>query len=90
MGKATIKDAVIAVLKTEGIPLLAREITQVIIAKGYFKFNSKDPAGTVSTEIRRHCENSPQSGTREILFVKVDNGGYWLSGIPVPKQNVSK
>lgn len=47
MEKRTIAQAAIAVLQEAKQPLTAAEITQVILDKGLYSFNAKDPKAMV-------------------------------------------
>jgi hypothetical protein len=55
MGKLTIKDAVVSVLKKRNSPLTVREIYDEIIEKNLFKFNTSSPENVLKAAIRKNC-----------------------------------
>jgi hypothetical protein len=56
MQKRTIAQAAIEVLQSAKEPMTAAEITEVILEKGLYEFNAKDPRSIVRSAIERHCE----------------------------------
>jgi hypothetical protein len=78
MQKATIKDAIVAILEKENKPLSPKEIEEKIIQNGSYVFKSKNPSGVIATEIRRHSMSSSQAKGRSILFQKIEGEKYWL------------
>jgi ribose 1,5-bisphosphokinase PhnN len=71
MKERTIAEAAIEVLKEAKEPMTAAEITQAILEKGLYEFNTKDQVGMVRRAIARRCEGysrkdsvSPKTFTR--------------------------
>ena len=56
MKERTIAEAAIEVLKEAKEPMTAAEITQAILDKGLYEFNTKDQVGMVRRAIARKCE----------------------------------
>lgn len=56
MKERTIAEAAVEVLKTAKEPMTAAEITQLILDKGLYEFNTKDPVGMVRRAIARRCD----------------------------------
>lgn len=56
MKERTIAEAAIEVLKDAKEPMTAAEITQVILDKGLYQFNTKDQVGMVRRAIARRCD----------------------------------
>jgi hypothetical protein len=56
MKERTIAEATIEVLKDAKEPMTAAEITQSILDKGLYQFNTKDQVGMVRRAIARRCE----------------------------------
>ena len=80
MEKRTIAEAAIEVLKEAKQPLTAAEITQVILDKGLYSFNTKDPRAMVRGAIERHCEGIERKNATAVkLFKKISDGKYTLS-----------
>lgn len=79
MEKRTIAQAAIAVLQEAKQPLTAAEITQVILDKGLYSFNAKDPKAMVRGAIERRCEGgSPKTTVAPTYFEKQFEGKYSL------------
>jgi hypothetical protein len=80
MQKYTIAQAAIEVLKSAKAPMTAAEITEVIVEKGLYEFNAKDPKSIVRSAIERHCEGvDRQNAASEKWFCKQTDGTYSLS-----------
>lgn len=90
MSKTTISNAIIAVLKKGNRPLPVKEIYDQIVKWNLYEFKSTNPVNVISTEIRRHCQDSTQSAKRDILFVKLSNKSYWLINETIPELPKSK
>ncbi|WP_035991456.1 HTH domain-containing protein [Leptolyngbya sp. KIOST-1] len=56
MKERTIAEAAVEVLKAAKEPMTAAEITQVILDKGLYEFNTQDQVGMVRRAIARRCE----------------------------------
>jgi stalled ribosome rescue protein Dom34 len=56
MKEQTIAEAAIEVLKEAKEPMTAAKITQVILDKGLYRFNTKDEVGMARRAIVRRCE----------------------------------
>ncbi|WP_088892391.1 winged helix-turn-helix domain-containing protein [Leptolyngbya ohadii] len=79
MEKRTIAQAVIEVLREAKQPMTAAEITQVILDKGLYTFNTKDPRAMVRGAIERRAEGIDRKNSTEIrLFKKLPDGKYQL------------
>ena len=79
MAKQTIAQAAIEVLKAAKQPLTTAEITQAILEKGLYSFNTKDPRTVVRGAIERRCEGVDRQNSTSIkLFVKQTDGRYGL------------
>lgn len=79
MEKRTIAQAAIEVLKEAKQPMTAAEITQTILEKGLYNFNTKDSKAMVREAIERHCEGIERKNATAIkLFEKSSNGKYSL------------
>jgi hypothetical protein len=79
MEKRTIAQAAIEVLKEAKQPLTAAEITQAILDKGLYTFNTKDPRAMVRGAIERRCEGgNPKTTVAPTYFKKQSEGQYDL------------
>ncbi|MBW4659905.1 MAG: winged helix-turn-helix domain-containing protein [Drouetiella hepatica Uher 2000/2452] len=79
MEKRTIAEAAIEVLKEAKQPMTAAEITQVILNKGLYSFNTKDPRAMVRGAIERRCEGVDRKNSTGIrLFKKLPDNKYQL------------
>ena len=77
MEKRTIAQAAIAVLQEAKQPLTAAEITQVILSKGLYSFNAKDPKAMVRGAIERRCQGvDRRNSVTEKFFEKLSDGRY--------------
>jgi hypothetical protein len=79
MKERTIAEAVVEVLKAAKEPMTAAEITQVILDKGLYEFNTKDQVGMVRRAINRRCEGyERKDSVLPNQFEKLSNGNYRL------------
>ncbi len=79
MEKRTIAQVAIEVLKETKQPMTAAEITQVILDKGLYTFNTKDPRAMVRGAIERRCEGgNPKTTVTPTYFKKQSEGQYAL------------
>jgi restriction system protein len=86
---ATIKKAIIEVLKKENRPLRVNEIYRGIIEDDLYRFKAENPEHVVRTLLRRHSENLDfPSANKTKHFVFLTDGTYWIKGIP--NLNLSK
>lgn len=80
MEKRTIAQAAIEVLKEAKEPMTAAEITQAILDKGLYTFNTKDPRAMVRGAIERRCEGLDRKNTINLkYFQKRPDGKYGLT-----------
>jgi hypothetical protein len=80
MEKRTIAEAAIAVLKEAKQPMTAAEITQAILDKGLYSFNTKDPRAMVRGAIERRCEElNRKDSINPRYFKKRPDGTYSLT-----------
>ncbi|MBW4692615.1 MAG: winged helix-turn-helix domain-containing protein [Lyngbya sp. HA4199-MV5] len=79
MEKRTIAQVALEVLKEAKQPMTAAEITQVILDKGLYSFNTKDPRAMVRGAIKRRSEGVDRKNSTEIkLFKKLPDSKYQL------------
>jgi len=79
MEKRTIAQAAIEVLKESKQPMTSAEVTQAILDKGLYSFNTKDPRAMVRGAIERRCEGgNPKTTVAPIYFKKGVEGKYIL------------
>lgn len=79
MKERTIAEAAVEVLKASKESMTAAEITQVILDKGLYKFNTKDQVGMVRRAIARRCEGYQRKDSiSPKLFEKEANGNFFL------------
>jgi hypothetical protein len=79
MEKRTIAEAAIEVLKEAKQPMTAAEITQAILDKGLYSFNTKDPRAMVRGAIERRCEGgNPKTTVTPTYFEKQSESKYVL------------
>jgi HB1, ASXL, restriction endonuclease HTH domain len=79
MEKRTIAQAAIEVLQEANQPLTAAEITQAILDKGLYSFNTKDPKAMVRGAIERRCEGgNPKTTVDPTYFEKQSESKYAL------------
>ncbi len=79
MEKRTIAEAAIEVLKESKQPMTAAEITQAILDKGLYSFNTKDPRAMVRGAIERRCEGgNPKTTITPTYFEKQSESKYVL------------
>lgn len=77
MEKRTIVQAAIEVLKEAKQPMTAAEITQAILDKELYSFNTKDPRAMVRGAIERRCEGvDRKNAATPAYFKKLSNGKY--------------
>lgn len=77
MKKRTIADAAIEVLKKEKKPLTAQEITQLILERDLYEFNTEDKVGMVRRAIHRRCKGYDRKDSiSPAYFEKLDNKTY--------------
>lgn len=70
----TIPEAVIEVMKTENRGLTYREITDIILERGLYRFKSSDPKNMVNNVIRRRCVNYDFPTAHPVKLFKVLSG----------------
>jgi len=79
MEKRTIAEAAIEILKEAKQPLTAAEITQAILDKGLYSFNTKDPKAMVRGAVERRSEGVDRKNSTEVkLFKKLPDNRYQL------------
>ena len=79
MKERTIAEAVVEVLKAAKEPMTAAEITQVILDKGLYEFNTKDQVGMVRRAISRRCEGYERKDSMpDKIFEKRPSSQYTL------------
>ncbi len=79
MEKRTIAQVAIEVLQEAKQPLTAAEITQAILDKALYNFNTKDPKAMVRGAIERRCEGgSLKTTVSPTYFEKQSQGKYAL------------
>lgn len=79
MENRTIAQAAIEVLKEAKQPMTAAEITQAILDKGLYTFNTKDPKAMVRGAIERRCEGgNPKTTVAPTYFEKQSESKYAL------------
>jgi hypothetical protein len=77
MKERTIAEAAIEVLKDAKEPMTAAEITQAILEKGLYQFNTKDQVGMVRRAIARRCEGyERKDSVSPKVFKKLENGSF--------------
>jgi len=75
----TIVEAVVEVLKLENKALTAQEITDLILEKELYQFNSKNITSMVRGAIHRRCKGyENKNSVSPALFEKLDNKAYKL------------
>jgi HB1, ASXL, restriction endonuclease HTH domain len=83
MEKRTIAQAAIEVLKEAKQPMTAAEITEVIMKKEMYSFNTKDPKAMVRGAIERRCEGvDRRNSVSQKYFRKLPDGKYGLEKTP--------
>lgn len=91
---ATIKTAIIEVLKKEGEPLRVKEIYRRILEDDLYRFKAANPEHIVRTLLRRHSENLDfPSAKKTKYFVFLNDGSFWMKGVPhkaIPKEEKLK
>jgi ribose 1,5-bisphosphokinase PhnN len=79
MKERTIAEAAIEVLKEAKEPMTAAEITQAILDKGLYQFNTKDQVGMVRRAITRRCEGYERKDSiPDKVFEKSSSSKYTL------------
>jgi undecaprenyl pyrophosphate synthase len=79
MEKLTIAQAVIKVLQEEKQPMTVAKITQAILDKELYNFNTKDPGAMVRGAVERRCEGmNRRNSVAEKFFDKLLDGRYAL------------
>lgn len=79
MEKRTIAQVAIEVLREAKQPMTAAEITQIILDKELYTFNTKDPKAMVRGAIERRAEGVERKNSTEVkLFRKLSNNTYQL------------
>ena len=79
MEKQTIAQEAIEILKEAKQPMTAAEITQAILDRGLYSFNTKDPRAMLRGAIERRCEGgNRQNSVAEKFLKKLPDGKYTL------------
>ena len=79
MKQRTIAEAAMEVLKEAKEPMTAQEITQAILDKGLYEFNTKDQVGMVRRAIARRCEGYARKDSMpDKVFEKRPSSKYTL------------
>jgi hypothetical protein len=79
MEKRTIAQAAIEVLIEAKQPMTAAEITQAILDKRLYSFNTKDPKAMVRGAIERRCEGVTRKNVvTPVYFEKLQDAKYRL------------
>lgn len=79
MEKRTIAQVAIEILKEAKQPMTAAEITQVILDKNLYIFNTSAPIGIVRNALERHCEGVERRNSAALkLFTKNEANKYIL------------
>lgn len=79
MKERTIAEAAVEVLKAAKEPMTAAEITQAILDKGLYEFNTKDQVGMVRRAIARRCEGyTRKDSLPQKDFSKTSDGKFHL------------
>jgi hypothetical protein len=75
----TITDAVIDVLKSEKKPLTVQAITDLILSRSLYQFNTKDEVAMVRGAIHRRCKGYDRKDSiSPALFERLENKTYQL------------
>lgn len=83
---ATIKSAIIEVLKKEQKPLRVNEIYNQILEDDLYRFKSANPEHIVRTVLRRHSQNLDfPSASKNKIFIFLNDGTYWIKDAPNKK-----
>lgn len=84
---ATIKSAILQVLKRENGPLRVKEIYQKILEDDLYRFKAANPEHIVRTLLRRHSENLDFPTAKKTKhFVFLEDGTFWIKGVENPRQ----
>jgi len=79
MKQRTIAEAAIEVLKDAKEPMTVAEITQAILDRELYSFNTKDQVGMVRRAIARRCDGITRRDTVDPkLFRKLSSGKFQL------------
>jgi len=85
---ATIKSAIIEVLKKENKPLRVKEIYNQILEDDLYRFKAANPEHIVRTILRRHSLNLDfPSAKKNKHFIFLKDGTFWIRGVPHNKIN---
>jgi len=88
---ATIKSAIIEVLKKEHKPLRVKEIYNRIIEDDLYRFKAQNPEHIVRTLLRRHSVNIDfPSAKKTKYFVFLNDGTFWIKDLPHKEVEKSK
>lgn len=80
MEKQTVAEAAIAILQAAQQPMTSAEITEAIVRRQLYPFNSKDPKGIVRGAIERRCVGLNRKDTIVPgFFKKLPDGRYELA-----------
>ena len=79
MEKRTIAEIAMDILKAAKEPLTIADITQAILDKALYTFNTQDPKGIVRGAIERRCEGLNRKDTvAPTYFEKLSDGKFYL------------
>ena len=79
MQDQTIAETVVMVLEEASEPLTVTEITQIIVERNFYSFNSDDSQGMVQRAIERRCEDGNRKDSIDPrYFQKLAHGKYQL------------
>lgn len=79
MEKRTIAQAAIEVLKETKQPMTVAEITQAILDKELYNFNTKNPRAMVREAIEKRCQGvDRKKSVAQKYFIKLQNDCYQL------------
>jgi HB1, ASXL, restriction endonuclease HTH domain len=78
MEKRTIVQAATDVLQEAQQPMTAAEITQIILDKNLYSFNTSTPISIVRNALERHCEGINRRNSAALKLFKKDEGSRYI------------
>lgn len=79
MGRWTIVEAIVEVMKIAQKPLTVKEAYDAIIEHDLYTFNTDQPVYVVRSQIRRHCLGIDFASASPTKYFVMRDGAYWLA-----------
>ena len=86
----TINEAIIAVMKEAGKPLIAKEAYDQIVEKRLYEFHAQQPEHVVKAQIRRHCKDLEFATAEATKYFGMTDGKFYPLDSPIKGESARK